>query len=192
MQYVAIKYLGIAFFGLSLLSNPSAADPRDPKQAVQEIGGLNADMLQIATVLRISEDIAFWQSVSIMGAQNDWEFTYSGEGNQSFPWTLRLSNILGDTLREGALASQGIARSRVLSEEEKRAFDALFAKYETLRELGEKVHALLVDGNLVLALAIYENEVIQLRRDIAIAAASSNIMIRDRIKEIELDVLLGR
>ena len=149
-------------------------------------------MLQIATVLRISEDIAFWQSVSIMGAQNDWEFTYSGEGNESFPWTLRLYNILGDTLREGVLASQGIARSRVLSEEEKRAFDALFAKYETLRELGEKVHALLVDGNLVLALAIYENEVIQLRRDIAIAAASSSIMIRDRIKEIELDVLLGR
>jgi hypothetical protein len=192
MLNVAIKYVGLAFFGLSLLSNPSAADPRDPKQVVQEIGGLSADMLQIATVLRISEDIAFWQSVSIMGAQNDWEFTYSGDGNESFAWTLRLYNILGDTLREGTLASQGIARSRVLSAEEKRAFDALFGKYETMRELGEKVHSLLIDGNLPEALEIYENEVIQLRRDIAIAAASSNITIRNRIKEIELDVLLGR
>ena len=187
-----IRYAAIALVGLGLLSHPSAADPRDPKQAVQEIGGLNADMLQIATVLRISEDIAFWQSVSIMGAQNDWEFTYSGDGNERFAWTLRLYNILGDTLREGILASQGIARSRVLTDEEKHSFDALFGKYETMRELGEQVHGLLVDGNLAEALAIYENEVIQLRRDIAIAAASINITIRDRIKEIKLDVLLGR
>lgn len=113
-------------------------------------------------------------------------------GDDSFPWTFRLNNFLGDTLREGILASQGIARSRALTDDDKRAIDALFSQYETMREHGETVHALLLEGNLAEALAIYENEVIQLRRDIAVSAASINITIRDRVKEIDLDVLLGR
>lgn len=80
MLKLGMRLTAIMILGLSLLSSTAIGEPRDPKQAVQEIAGLHADTVHIATVLRISEGIAFWQSVAIMGAQNDWDFTYSGGG----------------------------------------------------------------------------------------------------------------
>jgi hypothetical protein len=190
MLKAAAKQIAAFLLGISLLSHAATAEPRDPRQAVQEIAALNADLIHIMSLLRMSEDIAFWQSVSVLGAQNDWEFSYSGGVN--YAWSLRLYETLGASDREGILVSQAISRSTVLTEQERQAFDALFRKYETMRGLGEDMHALLADNNVQDALVLYEAEVLQLRRDIAIAAASSSISIRDRIKEIELDVLLGR
>ncbi|MBT8456784.1 MAG: hypothetical protein KJO15_11855 [Alphaproteobacteria bacterium] len=101
------------------------AQPREPAEAVQEIAGLTADMTQFATILRLSEDLAFWQGVSIMGAQNDWEFSKNSEGTEIWAWTYRLGNSLDKSLYDGNQASLAIARSRVLTTEEKTGRERL-------------------------------------------------------------------
>jgi len=180
--------LALLFLSLTQL----AAQTRDAKDAVQEIAALSTDMTQFATLLRLSEDISFWQSVSIMGAEYQWKFNYDTQGSDVFAWTYRLYNTLDETLSEGIAASQAIARSRVLTVEEKEAGKALFAQYEEMRGYGETVHRLLKDGNVSEASEIYEAEVIQLRRDISISATSAVILLRDRIKRIALDVRLDK
>jgi len=187
-----MRFLSVIMIALTISSTPMAAEPRDAKDAVQEIAALNADMTQFATILRLSEDITFWQSVSIMGAEYEWDFSYDTQGAEVFAWTLRLYNALDESLSEGIAASQAIARSRVLTDEEKEAGKALFAQYEEMRGFGEKVYRLLKDGNVSEASEIYEAEVIQLRRDISISATSAVILLRDRIKRIALDVRLDK
>jgi hypothetical protein len=189
-QVMRLLALCLVIFFLSHL--PVAAEPRAAKEAVQEISVLTTDMTQFATILRLSEDISFWQSVSIMGAEYGWEFEYSAQGKDVFPWTLRLYNSLDETLSEGIAASQAIARSRVLTDEEKSAGKALFAQYEDMRAYGEQVYLLLKAGDISAAKDVYEMKVIQLRRDISISASSAIIQLRDRIKKIALDVRLGK
>lgn len=187
-----MRLLSVCLALLFLSSIPLAAQPRDAKDAVQEIAALSTDMTQFATLLRLSEDISFWQSVSIMGAEYEWNFSYDTQGAEVFAWTIRLYNALDESLFEGIAASQAIARSRVLTKEEKEAGKALFAQYEEMRGYGEMVNRLLKDGNFSKASEIYEAEVIQLRRDISISATSAVILLRDRIKRIALDVRLGK
>ena len=177
---------------LNVQSLELAAEPRDPKSTVQELAGMTTDMTHFTTILRLSENISFWQSVAIMGAQNGWEFTYSGGGSESFAWTLRLYNSLDESLTEGVAASRAIARIRVLTDEEKRSGKDLYEQYEAMRVLGEETYRLLKEGNVTAASAAYEAEVIQLHRDISGAAASSIIVLRNRVKQIALDVRLGK
>jgi len=177
---------------VNLQSLEASAEPRDPQQTVQEIAGLTADMTQFATILRISEDIAFWQGVAIMGAQYDWEFGKNTQGTQVFAWTYRLTNLLNQSKTEGIQASQAIARSRVLTDEEKQSGKDLFSDYERMRVLGEEVNRLVREDNIAAASALYESDTLQLRRDISGAAASSTIKLRDRVKRIALDVRLGK
>ena len=187
-----MKLLSLCLVLLSFYLAPLAAEPRDPKDAVHEIAELNTDMTQFATILRLSEDISFWQSVSIMGAEYGWEFNFDAQGAEVEQWTYRLYNTLDESLSEGIAASQAIARSRVLTEEEKRAGQALFGQYEEMRAHGEQVFRFLKEGKVSSAAEIYETEVIQLRRDISISASSAIIQLRDRIKKIALDVRLGK
>ena len=109
-----MRLLSVCLALLFLSSIPLAAQPRDAKDAVQEIAALSTDMTQFATLLRLSEDISFWQSVSIMGAEYEWNFSYDTQGAEVFAWTIRLYNALDESLFEGIAASQAIARSRVL------------------------------------------------------------------------------
>ncbi len=187
-----MKFLSVCLALLFLSSTPPAAQPRDANDAVQEIAALSTDITHFATLLRLSEDISFWQSVSIMGAEYDWEFSYNTQGTEVSAWTVRLYNALDESLSEGIAASQAIARSRVLTDKEKEAGKALFAQYEEMRRYGEKVYRLLKEGSVSEASDIYEAEVIQLRRDISISATSAVIFLRDRIKRIALDVRLGK
>ena len=187
-----MRLLAIWLVALFLSAPPLTAEPRDPKDVVQEIAALNTDMTQFAALLRLSEDISFWQSVSIMGAENNWEFGYDSQGTEVFAWTLRLYNSLDESLTEGIAASQAIARSRVLTDDEKQAGKALFEQYEEMRGYGEKTYRLLKEGNVSEASELYETEVIQLRRDISKSATSAIILLRDRIKQSALDVRLGR
>lgn len=187
-----MRLLSICLAVLFLSPTPLAATPREANDAVQEIAALSTDMTQFATLLRLSEDIAFWQSVSIMGAEYGWDFSYDTQGAEVFAWTIRLYNSLDESLSEGNAAFQAITRSRVLTDEEKEAGKALFARYEEMRGYGETVYRLLKDGNVSEASLLYEEEVIQLRRDISISATSATIKLRDRIKRIALDVRLGK
>ena len=82
MRNRCIEFLAIAFISTSQLTNPASADSVDPAAAVQELAALNADLVNISTILRISEDIAFWQSVALLGAEHDWEFEYSLGGDE--------------------------------------------------------------------------------------------------------------
>jgi len=68
----------------------------------------------------------------------------------------------------------------------------LYEQYEAMRVLGEETYRLLKEGNVTAASAAYEAEVIQLHRDISGAAASSIIVLRNRVKQIALDVRLGK
>jgi len=192
MRNLPVKFTVILLLAMSIQSLQVTAQPRQPAKAVQEIAGLTADMTQFATILRLSEDLAFWQGVSIMGAQYDWEFSYNTQGTEVTAWTIRLENSLQGSLIEAVQASRAIARSRVLNDEEKQAGKDLFAKFDRMRVLGEEVFRLLKEDNIAAASALYESDVLQLRRDISGAAASSTIMLRDRVKRIALDIRLGK
>ncbi|MBT8459688.1 MAG: hypothetical protein KJN60_08470 [Boseongicola sp.] len=124
-QIADIKFTAILLVALSAQPMQLIAQPREPAEAVQEIAGLTADMTQFATILRLSEDLAFWQGVSIMGAQNDWEFSKNSEGTEIWAWTYRLGNSLDKSLYDGNQASLAIARSRVLTTEEKTGRERL-------------------------------------------------------------------
>lgn len=187
-----MRYFAIILTALCLSTIHVAAEPRAAKDAVQEISALNADMTHFATILRLSEDIAFWQSVSIMGAEYNWEFNYDAQGALVVAWTYRLYNTLDETLLEGIRASQEIARSRVLRDEDKIAGKSLFAQYEEMRAHGASVHRLLKAGKISEASEIYEEKVIQLRRDISMSATSTTLHLSDRIKRIALDVRMGK
>lgn len=191
MRMSLIRFLTIVLVAAPPLAAPGYAQPRDPAATVQQLAGLNADMVNIATLLRISEDLAFWQSVSILGAEHGWDFDYSLGGAERYPWTLRLYNALDETLTEGLSASRDLARSRALSDDEKRAVQSMFAKYEQMRALAAAVYQLILDGDLAAATALYEAEVIQLRRNIATDGASIHITIRNRVRQIAMDVRLG-
>jgi hypothetical protein len=192
MWNASLKFAMVLLFAVNIQSLELAAEPRDPKSTVQELAELTTDMTRFAAIVRLSEDISFWQGVAIMAAQNDWEFKYSRGGKQSFEWTLRLYNSLDESLTEGIAASLAIARSGVLTDEDKRSWNDLYKQYETMRGLGEETYRLLKEGNVKAASDAYHAEVIQLRRDISGAAASSIIVIRNRVNQIALDVRLGK
>ena len=192
MRNSPIKLVVILLLALSSQSMQAAAQPREPANAVQEIADLTEGMAQFATILRLSEDIAFWQGVAIMGGQYDWEFSKNTQGTEIFSWTYRLTNSLVQTLNEGIRASQSIARSRVLTDEEKQAGKDLYLDYQKMRALGEEVNRLVREDNIAAASALYESEVLQLRRDISGAAASNAAVLRDRAKRIALDIRLGK
>jgi len=191
MKNRCIEFLAIAFISTSQLTNPASADSVDPAAAVQELAALNADLVSISTILRISEDIAFWQSVALLGAEHDWEFEYSLGGDERYQWTLRLYNSLDETLTEGIAAARDLARSRALNDDEKRAVQELFNQYESMRATGEQMYHLILDGDVGSAADLYEAEVIQLRRDITTDGGSIYIAIRNRVRQIALDVRLG-
>jgi hypothetical protein len=191
MRNRCIEFLAIAFISTSQLTNPASADSVDPAAAVQELAALNADLVNISTILRISEDIAFWQSVALLGAEHDWEFEYSLGGDERYQWTLRLYNSLDETLTEGIAAARDLARSRALNDDEKRAVQELFNQYESMRATGEQMYHLILDGDVGSAADLYEAEVIQLRRDITTDGGSIYIAIRNRVRQIALDVRLG-
>ena len=192
MRNSPIKLVVILLLALSSQSMQATAQPREPANAVQEIADLTEGMAQFATILRLSEDIAFWQGVAIMGGQYDWEFSKNTQGTEIFSWTYRLTNSLVQTLNEGIRASQSIARSRVLTDEEKQAGKDMYSDYKRMRALGEEVNRLVREGNIAAASALYESEVLQLRRDISGAAASNAAVLRDRVKRIALDIRLGK
>lgn len=75
----------------ALLSQPVASQNINPKDAVQEIAALNSDILSIGEIIRISDDIVFWQSVAIMGSEYGWTFDFTGQGN-IHEWKYRLYN----------------------------------------------------------------------------------------------------
>lgn len=164
----------------------------DPKAAVQEIATLSADMVHFDTIRRIAEDLVFWQSVSIMGGEYGWTFNYGAQGENVEEWTYRLYNSLDETVNEGVRARQAIARSRVLTEDEKEQGAELSRMYEEMRAIAEEVYKLLKADDVNSAAALFEERTLNLRREISRAAASSQIVLRDRIKRMALDVRLGK
>ncbi|MBT8459687.1 MAG: hypothetical protein KJN60_08465 [Boseongicola sp.] len=60
-----------------------------------------------------------------------------------------------------------------------------------MQVLSKELFRLLKEDNIAAASALYESDVLQLRRDISGEAASSTIVLRDRVKRIALDIRLG-
>lgn len=182
----------VTICALALYSGPATSQSDDANGAVYEIAELNAHMVQFETLQRISEDIVFWQSVAIMGSEYDWTFSYNTGGTEIQDWTVRLYNTLDEVPIEGTRAKQAIARSRVLSDEEKAAGMELFAQFEEMHAIGSEVYQLLRAGDTASASDVFETRTLELRSEIARTAASSLIVLRDRSKKIALDVRLGR
>lgn len=177
---------------LALSPIPASSQSTDPKAATQEIAALSVDMTHFDTIRRVAEDLVFWQSVAIMGGEYGWTFTYSGQGTNVEQWTYRLYNSLDETIQEGVRARQAIARSRVLTEDEKARGAEIFAKYEELRTVAEETYNLLRADDVNAAAALFEEQILGLGREITRAVASNQIVLRDRIKRIALDVRLGK
>ena len=177
---------------LTCQASLTTAQTINPKDAVQEIAALNADIMQIEAIKSISEEIVYWQSVAIMGSEYGWQFEFNDQGANIVEWTYRLYNTLDETALQGVRAKQSIARSRVLTDSEKANFMEIFAKYEEMRVLGEEIYDLLRAGETETASVIFESQTLNLRREISIESASAMISLRNRISDIALDVLMGR
>lgn len=175
-------------FALSSAPAPSQTQPSG--EAITEIAAHSRLLAQFDTIARLSEELVFWQSVAILGAQNGWEFSYNTQGTQPWPWTLRLYNALDETQIEIVRASQAISRSGAATEADRAAAATLMSQHERLRDLSGEIHALLLDDRTADAAALYEEHTIELRRDLANQAYSASEEIRRRANRIALEARL--
>ena len=188
------RYIRLYFVLISLVFAPAAgmAAPTDPKDAVKELAALSADLANIDTLQRITDDLVFWQSVAIMGGEYDWQFSYNSAGTELVEWTIRLSQSLDQTSHEGARAAQSIKRSRVLTDAEKESGLEVYEIFNEIHTHGKDIHTLLRAGDVALAAKIFSDEVIEKRRQFSRSLVSMKIEINERIKDIGFKVRLGK
>lgn len=170
---------------LIVVSGNIAAQTADPKETLREIAGQSALLAEYDTLYRVSEELAFWQSVALLGAENGWQLIYSeGSTANRWPYTLRLYNALDEVEIEAKRAALGIARSRVATPEQLQAGADLYEKHLQLRITATDLHALLLDGRVPEAAALYHDQTLPLRRQIANEAYSASSEIRKWIAQV--------
>lgn len=185
-------------FSLCLLLNlalPLAAQSDDSlpqDEIIQRIAQQTALIENIETIGRLSEGLVFWQGVARMGGAFDGEFSYNAGGENVVHWTLRLSNALDKTEIEIVRAMQAIERSSAASEEDRANAAAINHMHSTLRELSWQIYEHLIADETDAAAAIFEAEIIPLRRQIAGRGYSAGDATRDQTSRMALDARLDR
>jgi hypothetical protein len=184
----------IAILGATCLaaSNPAQAQGTVPVEAVVALGEEARLLAHFDTLYRLTEELVFWQSIAIMGADRGWEFNYNSSGEMRQPYTFRLYNALDESAIEAARAANAIARDRAATEGDQTAAAALYQQHLALRAHAEAIYQHLLAGDADAAAAIFEAEVIALRREIANAAYSRSAFIRERVADGVMDARLGR
>ena len=152
---------------LSQVPDMTRAEEFDAGAAIKEMAAQTAAISNINTISRVSEDLAFWQSVAILGGANGWTFSYNTEGTEQLAWTLRLATVLGDSENEIVRAQKALSRIKIFDDNQKAAVLDLYQDHERLRSVSEQVHSLLIETKGDEATLLYEAKTIQLRRDIA-------------------------
>jgi len=179
-------FISISVLMMSLIMVPAAtsAQNNDPNVAIKEIAGRSTALTQIDTIYRLSEELVFWQSVALMGAQYGWEFSYSQSGSLMLNWTSRLENARDDGEIEAKRASISVSRNKFVSEDQKMEVSELYNDYTQMNANASEIHKLLIDGDIAEAANFFESQTLQLRRDIAGAAYSVSQGLRSSIADI--------
>ncbi|MEP1202077.1 hypothetical protein [Tateyamaria sp.] len=179
-------FIRTAVFFVSLLMAPATtlAQGNDPYLAIKEIAGRSTALMQIDTIYRLSEELVFWQSVALMGAQNGWEFDYDASGATQMNWTIRLENARNEGEIEAKRASIAITRNKYLSDDQKREVSELYGDYTQMNANARQIHELLIVGDMTRAAYVFESQTLQLRRDIAGATYSVSQNLRGTISDI--------
>ncbi len=161
----------------------ATAQPTDPYLAIKEIAGQSSALEHIDTIYRLSEELAFWQGVALMGEEFDWKFSYNTAGTDPQRWTIRLENARGDGEFEAKQAATAISRSKYLSEEQKQKADELFQLYTRMSVISVDLRMFLLEGQIAEAANMFETQSLELRRRIAGLAYSASQELRTSIKE---------
>jgi len=167
------------FFGSTI----AIAQSNDPYEAIKEIAAKSTALEHIDTIYRLSEELAFWQAVALMGEEFDWSFSYNSGGTDPQRWTLRLENARGDGELEAKQAAIAISRSKYLTEQQKRQADEIFQLYTRMSDISVDLRNLLISGQITDAADMYESQSLELRRRIAGLAFSASQELRAGIKE---------
>ena len=157
--------MSIVLWWLSIAPSVGVTAPTSPKYAVKKIAALNADLTKLDALQRITDDLVFQQTVSIMGGEYDWHFRYNSAGTELVAWTIRLSQSLDQTSYEGARVAQSIKRRRLLINGQK---ETVLEAYEIISEIhahGKDIHTLLISEENALAGKNFNDEVIDKRRE---------------------------
>lgn len=171
----------LAMLVLLAAAPPSHAQTVGAPSPLREMGDEVTLAASFDTLYRLSEELVFWQSVSIMGGVYDWRVEYTAGGRDQIAWTLRLYNALDESEIEAIRAGQAIARNRVASAEDKAAGAGLLAHHVALRGHAQTVHDLLLEGQPEAAAAHFQEHTLPLRRQIANLSFSTQRTIRNRI-----------
>jgi len=161
-------------------------------ETMQRMAEQDALLAQFDSLYRLSEELTFWQGVAIMGTQYDWKLAYSMEGGEGFRWTIKLYNALGDMENEAIAARQAIARSKVATEAQKAAGEALFARHLEMRAVAEEVLQLTRSGQAEEAADAFGSVTVPLRREIANAIYSVQREIRSEIASTALKARIAK
>lgn len=178
----------IMIFVLLMPLPPTAvsAEDFDPAVAIGEMAARSAAISNIQTIGRICESMTFWQSVALLGTARRWTFVYSLGGNDRAPWTLRLSNFLGESENEVIQAKKALSRTGAFDETQASALDGLYAKERELRDLSGEVHRLLMQDRVEEAASLYRDMTIPLNRDIGVAVYSITNALNSSISNTAL------
>ena len=176
------KFVAVLLLVFGSMTTPNVdAQPVDQNEALKQIAAQTSALGHIATILRLSEDLAFWQGVALMGEEFDWSFSYNTDGSEILRWTIRLSNVTENGEIEAKRASLGIARNRYLTDDEKSEIAQLYAEYRQMLAIAREMHPLLIEKNVSKATALFESKVIELRRNISRIAYSASAGITKKI-----------
>jgi hypothetical protein len=176
------------FFGPA----PMAAQTADPLETIIELGAQSTLLSYFDTLYRLTEELVFWQSVSIMGAEYGWDSSYYPESGEIEPYTFNLDNSLEESATDAARAANAIGRSITATEEEQSAAADLYALHLQMRGHAQVIHDLLLQGRINEAADLFDAEVLPLRRQFYNEAYTSSAYIRERVGRTVLDSRLGR
>lgn len=166
------------------------AVPQD--EIIQMMARQTALIESFETIGRLSEELVFWQSVATMGQVHGWEFSYNTGGGNEQSYTLRLYNSLDESGIEAVRAMQAIERNAAATGEDRSNAATINDMHLALRDLATQVYDHLLADDTDAAAALFEAEVLALRRRIATRVYSAGDAIRDRTARIALDARLGR
>ena len=175
------SFCAFLIIALTMAAPSPAAQPVDQNDALKQIAAQTSALGHIATIYRLSEDLAFWQGVALMGEKFDWDFSYNTEGTEILRYTIRLSNVSDDGEIEAKRASLAISRNRFLTDDEKQGIGQLYSKYTEMLTIAREMHPLLTNKRVSDAASLFETRTLELRRNISRATYSVSSGIRKKI-----------
>jgi hypothetical protein len=186
------RQIAACLASLLLSTGPLTAQDTAPDRRAQlvEAAGLADYLVQVDTICNLAEELVFWQSVAIMGAEHDWTFDFANDYPEAF--TYRLYNAVDESTISAIRAAQSIGRNQVISEDDLAGAHSIQADFDRMHALANAAHVALIDGRVADAVQLFRDQTLQLRRDIAISCYSVTGAARERLTRLGLDARLDR